>query len=151
MILNNADNIMLGLSEVSKVYCGSALVWERGGGNIPQEVLDNVDDLIQHYSITGDYTIAYGLDQDAQGNEYYFVIVFSSLAPAFRLTRNGSFRDENCTYCFRSKWDNVDYYQHTQGSSSHGALPVYLTDLYCVFDTSNIVNGSTDYTIIEVT
>ena len=29
MILNNADNIMLGASEVSRVMCGSAKVWER--------------------------------------------------------------------------------------------------------------------------
>lgn len=29
MILNNADNIMLGSAEVDKVMCGSAKVWER--------------------------------------------------------------------------------------------------------------------------
>lgn len=29
MILNNADNIMLGAAEVDRVYCGSVLVWER--------------------------------------------------------------------------------------------------------------------------
>lgn len=29
MILNNADNIMLGDTEVQKVYCGDELVWER--------------------------------------------------------------------------------------------------------------------------
>lgn len=35
MILNNADNIMIGTDEVSKIYCGSAVVWERGGGILP--------------------------------------------------------------------------------------------------------------------
>lgn len=35
MILNNADNVMLGSTEVSKIYCGSAVVWERGGGILP--------------------------------------------------------------------------------------------------------------------
>lgn len=35
MILNNADNVMLGENEVSKIYCGSALVWERGGSILP--------------------------------------------------------------------------------------------------------------------
>lgn len=35
MILNNADNVMLGSTEVSKIYCGSALVWERGGSILP--------------------------------------------------------------------------------------------------------------------
>lgn len=35
MILNDADNIMLGSTEVSKVYCGDALVWERGGRVVP--------------------------------------------------------------------------------------------------------------------
>ncbi len=29
MILNNADNIMLGADAVDRVYCGSVLVWER--------------------------------------------------------------------------------------------------------------------------
>ncbi len=29
MILNNADNIMLGAAEVSRVMCGSTKVWER--------------------------------------------------------------------------------------------------------------------------
>lgn len=35
MILNNADNVMIGSDEVSKIYCGSAVVWERGGGILP--------------------------------------------------------------------------------------------------------------------
>lgn len=35
MILNNADNVMLGSDEVSKIYCGSVVVWERGGGILP--------------------------------------------------------------------------------------------------------------------
>ena len=35
MILNNADNVMIGSTEVSKIYCGSAVVWERGGGILP--------------------------------------------------------------------------------------------------------------------
>lgn len=35
MILNNADNVMIGSTEVSKIYCGSALVWERGGSILP--------------------------------------------------------------------------------------------------------------------
>ena len=35
MILNNADNVMLGENEVSKIYCGSVLVWERGGSILP--------------------------------------------------------------------------------------------------------------------
>ena len=29
MVLNNADNIMIGSDEVDRVYCGSVLVWER--------------------------------------------------------------------------------------------------------------------------
>lgn len=36
MILNNADNIMLGSSEVDRVYCGSILVWERNTSPIPE-------------------------------------------------------------------------------------------------------------------
>jgi hypothetical protein len=35
MVLNNADNVMLGENEVSKIYCGSAVVWERGGSILP--------------------------------------------------------------------------------------------------------------------
>lgn len=35
MILNNADNVMIGSTEVSKIYCGSAVVWERGGSILP--------------------------------------------------------------------------------------------------------------------
>lgn len=35
MILNNADNVMVGSDEVSKIYCGSVLVWERGGSILP--------------------------------------------------------------------------------------------------------------------
>lgn len=143
MILNNADNMMFGSSEIDRVYCGSVKVWERGGGNIPQEVLDNVDDLIDHYSITGNYTFAYGLDTDAYGNDYYFVMLFASTAPAFRVTSRGNLRDESCTYYFRSQWTDVTYNQFSQGGSFHGALPIGMTDVYCTFDVSNITNAST--------
>lgn len=34
MTINEADNVMYGDTEVSKVYCGDALVWERGGGRV---------------------------------------------------------------------------------------------------------------------
>lgn len=36
MILNNADNIMLGSSEVDRVYCGNILVWERNSSPLPE-------------------------------------------------------------------------------------------------------------------
>lgn len=36
MILNNADNIMLGAAEVDRVYCGSVLVWERNSSPLPE-------------------------------------------------------------------------------------------------------------------
>lgn len=36
MILNNADNIMLGALEADKVYCGGALVWQRNTSPIPE-------------------------------------------------------------------------------------------------------------------
>lgn len=48
MILNNADNIMLGGSEVDRVYCGSVVVWQRGG-NIPAEVQAQVAYLKSNY------------------------------------------------------------------------------------------------------
>lgn len=48
MIFNNADNLMLGSSEVDKVYLGLAVVWERGG-DIPQEVLTQIAYLHEHY------------------------------------------------------------------------------------------------------
>lgn len=35
MILNTADNVMFGNSEVSKIYCGNAVVWERSGRVLP--------------------------------------------------------------------------------------------------------------------
>lgn len=35
MILNNADNVMIGSDEVSKIYCGSVIIWERGGSILP--------------------------------------------------------------------------------------------------------------------
>lgn len=149
MIFNNADNLMLGSSEVDKVYLGLAVVWERGGGSIPQEVQENVDDLVSHYGITGDYTFSYGIDTDAYGNEYYFVMLFASTAPAFRVTSRGNLRDESCTYYFRSQWTDVTYNQYSQGGSFHGALPVGMTDVYCTFDTSNITNASF-YVFIEV-
>lgn len=49
MILNNADNMMFGSSEIDRVYCGSVKVWERGGGNIPEEVQAQVAYLKSNY------------------------------------------------------------------------------------------------------
>lgn len=46
MILNNADNIMFGDSEVSKVYCGDAVVWQR----IPAEVIECVQYYHDNYA-----------------------------------------------------------------------------------------------------
>lgn len=37
MILNHADNIMHGDIEVSKIYCGDVIVWQRGGGRVLPE------------------------------------------------------------------------------------------------------------------
>lgn len=37
MILNTADNVMYGDIEVSKVYCGDVVVWQRGGGRVLPE------------------------------------------------------------------------------------------------------------------
>lgn len=148
MVFSNADNLMLGASEVDRVYLGTVIVWQRGGGNIPQEVLDNVADLVSHYGITGDYTFSYGIDTDAYGNSYYFVMLFESTAPTFRVTRQGSMRDEDCSYCSRSVWTDVQYFYHAQGSSFHGALPD-ISEVYCTFDTANI-NNSSSIVFIEV-
>lgn len=37
MILNTADNVMFGDIEVSKIYCGNVIVWQRGGGRVLPE------------------------------------------------------------------------------------------------------------------
>lgn len=48
MVLNNADNIMSGNSEVSRVYCGTVKVWERGG-SIPSDVISTVQYVKENY------------------------------------------------------------------------------------------------------
>ena len=71
MILNNADNIMLGGSEVDRVYCGSVVVWQRGG-NIPAEVLAYAQDIITHYNLSGEIGIDYSLLYNNQSNKFLF-------------------------------------------------------------------------------
>lgn len=94
MIFNNADNLMLGSSEVDKVYLGSAVVWERGGGSIPQEVLAYAQDIISHYNLSGvvgvDYSVLYALDKHFRGGDYYKVCLFDSLTPSFQWQVSGS-------------------------------------------------------------
>lgn len=48
MIFNNADNLMLGSSEVDRVYSGDIKVWERGGG-IPSDVISTVQYVKENY------------------------------------------------------------------------------------------------------
>lgn len=49
MILNNANNIMLGDSNVDKVYCGDVLVWPQ---NTPTPIYN---DIIEHFNLDGTY------------------------------------------------------------------------------------------------
>lgn len=48
MIFNNADNLMLGSSEVDRVYSGDIKVWERGG-SIPSDVISTVQYVKENY------------------------------------------------------------------------------------------------------
>lgn len=48
MIFNNADNLMLGSSEVDRVCSGDIKVWERGGG-IPSDVISTVQYVKENY------------------------------------------------------------------------------------------------------
>lgn len=93
MILNNADNIMLGGSEVDRVYCGSVVVWQRGG-NIPAEVLAYAQDIITHYNLSGeigvDYSLLYCLSKHFKGEIYYKVCLFDTLTPNFQWQVSGS-------------------------------------------------------------
>lgn len=93
MILNNAGNMMFGSSEIDRVYCGSVKVWERGGGNIPEEVLEYAQDIITHYNLSGeigvDYSLLYQLSKNRLGNAYYKVCLFDTLTPDFQWAVSG--------------------------------------------------------------
>lgn len=76
MILNNADNIMLGDDEVSKVYCGDVVVWERNPfPDIPQEILDIVENICTHYDLDINNCYFLGTQYYQYGNVQYNVSV----------------------------------------------------------------------------
>ena len=57
MTINEADNVMYGDAEVQKVYCGDALVWERGGGHIVPTGYEALD----YFDNQGRYSLNTGL------------------------------------------------------------------------------------------
>lgn len=155
--INNAANVMYGTREVIRLYLGTHKVWERGvTPDIPQEVLDNVADLVSHYNITGDYTYMWWSAYSLRNVPYYGVVVFESTSPTFTMYPNtGSpsagtsyamkITKANCNYYIRTIQFDASYRANYTGSFMDNSTPSgYYSPIpiECIFDTSNITYNS---------
>lgn len=126
MILNNANNIMLGNDEVSKVYCGDVVVWERNPSpDIPQEILGIVENICNYYDLDIDNCYFLGTQYyQYDATQYNVAVTVKPTLPDTRL-RCSQFGTSNgwqgqflstVNYCYHS------YNGYSQGQSSISML-----------------------------
>lgn len=126
MILNNANNIMLANDEVSKVYCGDVVVWERNPfPDIPQEILDIVENICNHYDLDADNCYFLGTQYyQYNATQYNVAVTVKPTLPDARLRCSqfgtsdgwqGQFLSAY-NYCYNS------YSGYSQGQSSISML-----------------------------
>ena len=163
MIFNDADNIMLGNSEVDKVFCGNVKVWERNvPPDIPAAVQQQITEMQQQFypeTPLSEFGFIYGVQYNQNNPFYLTVLVYPKTVEPFlwagassstsvdfynnssyskRVVANGSVYTQNLNMHYL--WNNI---------TPDGALE--RVSLYGNFPECRAVDGSTfgiDYTYI---
>ena len=155
MILNNADNIMIGTSEVDKIYCGSNVVWERNSPTpirpvpVEYEALESFDN--EHYYCLNTLLRPQSGTLKFECNVSCDEFVGDNLIFGGFFSDSYNLRDSNTNWCWINTDGSVTVSQWNGGQIGATSVagdvqlntPIEFSAVYSASELSVTINGQT--------